>query len=159
MDCENDEMHRRNIHDNNEIERSSTASNNSELSDNKLSNKKSIPFNFAITNTRSLLPKIASFVKAFEELGLTLCIVTELWLKQGKYLNECCQDLENGSNILLIHRSRKSRRGQNEGGGDVIAYDEIKITLKEYPIRRGKNSDNLLTSRRTNGGKKSPPPI
>ena len=46
-------------------------------------------------------------------------------------------DLEEAENIRLIHRSRRSHRGRNAGGGIAIAYNKTRIRLNEYKFKHG----------------------
>ena len=110
-------------------------------------NTRDVLVNFAITNARSLMPKIESFVEMFDELDLSLCVVSESWLKAGRELNLRMNDLENGNNLSMIHKSRKSNRGRNAGGGITIAFNKTKIKLQEYPIRKGKAEIIAATGR------------
>ena len=59
--------------------------------------------NVALTNARSLTPKIDSMVEAFEEMDLSLMLVSESWLKKGKALDKCLTDLEHADCLSLIH--------------------------------------------------------
>ena len=90
------------------------------------------------TNARSLQPKIASFIDAFNELDLHAAVVTESWLRPGAQLEEDLRDLNCSANITLIHRSRPPKKGRTAGGGVVIAFNRNRLKLKERRITRGK---------------------
>ena len=112
-----------------------------ELSNNKSDSIKTraVSFRSIVTNARSLTPKIHDLIINFEELDLNVAIISESWLKEGKKLRNDLDDLEFGSNLRTIHKSRKSRRGRTAGGGICIIFNKSKIHLKERNIRRGKS--------------------
>ena len=95
--------------------------------------------NFALTNARSLTPKVDSMIETFCELDLSTMLVSESWLKKGSSLDNCLTDLEHAENLSLIHKSRASRKGKNAGGGVCIVFDKTKIALKEYPVKAGRS--------------------
>ena len=53
--------------------------------------------NIINTNARSLCPKIDSLIDCFEELDVTLGVVTETWLADGDSLDRDIQDLAKGA--------------------------------------------------------------
>ena len=95
--------------------------------------------NFITTNARSLSPKINSLVDCFSDLDISFAIITESWLKHNKEMKEGYYDLELGEGMKIIHRSRRSNRGRNAGGGVAIVYDKDRIKLKEFKFRHGKS--------------------
>ena len=86
--------------------------------------------NYAVTNSRSLIPKIDSVVNYFEEHSLSFMIVTETWLKRNTETDEILQELQNGAHLNLIRKDRTSRRG----GGVAILYDNREAKLSKYQI-------------------------
>ena len=50
-------------------------------------------------NSRSLCPKIHSFIDTFKEMEACLAICTETWLKDGQELEDDIDDLLHGSGI------------------------------------------------------------
>ena len=46
-------------------------------------------------------------------------------------------DLEESENLCIIHKSRKSNRGRNAGGGIAVVYNKMRIRLAEYSFKRG----------------------
>ena len=72
-------------------------------------------FNYIVTNARSLAPKMRSAIENFNELDLSLAIITESWLKDGKRLEECVGDLEMGENIRMIHKNRAAKKTRPNG--------------------------------------------
>ena len=105
---------------------------------NKENRQKTRPFNFLLTNARSLAPKIGSLLDYFEELDLSMAIVAESWLKPGEKLEEDIIDLEFGESISVLHKSRPTRRGKNAGGGIAVLYNNNKMSLKPVNIGAGK---------------------
>ena len=90
-----------------------------------------------VTNARSLAPKIQSMIDNFSELDLNVAIVAESWLKPGESLEREINDLSEGENIGIIHKSRKTRKGRNAGGGIAILFNKTRMKLKERKIKRG----------------------
>ena len=74
----------------------------------------------------------------FNELDLHASVITESWLRPGLQLEEDLRDLDAGTNITLIHKSRPAKRGRTAGGGVVIAYNKNRLKLKERKMVRGK---------------------
>lgn len=73
-------------------------------------------------------------VENFNELELDVAIVAESWLKEGAAPNKDLTDLEHGEGIRVIHKSRKSQKGRNAGGGIAIVYNKSKIKLSNRPM-------------------------
>ena len=91
---------------------------------------------YLVTNARSLAPKANSLATNIQELDAAFAIVSESWLKEGNRLDRHLIDLENGEDLKIIHKSRKSKRGKTAGGGTAIVFNKKKISLREYKIRR-----------------------
>lgn len=87
-----------------------------------------------VTNARSLAPKMPCFIENFKELDVSFAVISESWLKEGKDLSKDLVDLECGEGLKVIHKSRKSRRGRNVGGGIAIVYQKSRISLTERKI-------------------------
>jgi len=92
--------------------------------------KKSKKINYAVTNSRSLIPKIDSMVDYFDEHDLIFMIITETWLKNNEATNIIVEDVREGSSVELIRKDRSGRRG----GGVAIAFDNRKASFKKYNI-------------------------
>ena len=74
-----------------------------------------------LTNARSLSPKIMSLINYFEELDLTIAIITESWLADGKTLDDDLAELELGTNLTVIYKNspvRPTSRRSSAGGGE-----------------------------------------
>ena len=71
-----------------------------------------------------------------EELDASLAVVSESWFKAGNKLDKHIIDLDKGENLGTIHRSRKSKRGKNAGGGVAVVFDKDLVALKEYKFRK-----------------------
>ena len=84
---------------------------------------------FALTNARSLLPKIDSLVNYFDEHGLTFCIITETWISNDNTTKDILEELSNGANIEMIRKDRSGR-----GGGVAIAFNNTKAKFKKYGL-------------------------
>ena len=101
----------------------------SSVSDNFIDKKKYNTMQFALTNARSLPPKIASLTTAFRELDLNFMKVTESWIKNSKDTVRALQDIESAENISLICKNRKTR-----GGGVCLAFDSNSAKLQKFPL-------------------------
>ena len=86
-------------------------------------------FNYALTNARSLLPKIDSLVNYFEEYNLSACLISETWMRQDRDTDGILEEVENGAHISMIRRDRGRR-----GGGVAIAFDVRKMKLTKYRV-------------------------
>ena len=89
--------------------------------------------NFALTNARSLMPKIDSLIDYFDEHELSFCVITETWIQSSRETNKSINNLLDGSHIELIRRDRGRR-----GGGVAVAYDTRRAKLKKYVVRGNK---------------------
>ena len=90
-----------------------------------------------LTNARSLAPKIASFLTAFEEHQIDIAMVTESWLKDGQTLDRDVVDLEFGSGLQIIYKNRpkKGLNARRVGGGVSIIYSKARCSLRERRIK------------------------
>ena len=80
------------------------------------------PLNIINTNARSLCPKINSLIDCFEELDITLGVVTETWLASGDSLDKDVQDLARGAGLNMVCLNRDvGGRGVAHGGVAVVA--------------------------------------
>ena len=89
-----------------------------EIDDSDIEENKtlSVPINIVNTNARSLCPKIDSLIDCFEELDVTLGIVTKIWLPDGTSLNQDVQDLAKGAGLdMLCLNRRPNDRGWSTG--------------------------------------------
>ena len=75
------------------------------------------PINIVNRNARSLCPKIESLIDCYEELDVTLGIVTETWLADGMSLDKDVQDLARGAglNMICLNRAANNRGLHMEG--------------------------------------------
>ena len=91
---------------------------------------------FAVVNSRIIIPKIESIVDSFTELDLAFMTVSETWLKDDSLSDQILRDLELGHGIGAICVNRKPRNGRNPGGGVAVLYKKSRIQLKAFPTRR-----------------------
>ena len=87
-----------------------------------------------MTNARSLAPKANSLAINMQELDAAFSIVSESWLREGNRLDRHLIDLENGEDLKIIHKSRKSKRGKTAGGGVAIVFDKKRYHLKNTSL-------------------------
>ena len=91
---------------------------------------------YAVTNARSLAPKINSLSEHFSEYDLDFAIVSETWYITSAIYRDVCICLEHEKSIKSICCNRKERKARNTGGGVGIHYRTGKIQLSYYPFRR-----------------------
>ena len=72
-----------------------------------------------------------SLVELIRECELTLCIVTETWLK--KNVDRVAEELIRGEDLDIISFCRQ---GTKRGGGVSIVSDKNKISLTENKLKR-----------------------
>lgn len=85
--------------------------------------------NFALTNARSLPPKINSFVTAMDELALDFFMILETWISNSKTAAQSIRDLGNAENFQLICKNRTTR-----GGGVCVAFHKCRANLSRFPL-------------------------
>ena len=73
----------------------------------RIPQKTKVPLSIAITNARSLKPKIQTAIDCFEENALSLMIVTESWLQNGADTDEMVNTLREGHGISTLVKHRK----------------------------------------------------
>ena len=93
--------------------------------------RRSTTLTTAVTNARSIAPKIDSVIMNFECLQLDCLIVTETWLTKGPVKDNALDRLMGEAGVHAITGDRRGR-----GGGVAILFRSSTITLKEYHIRR-----------------------
>ena len=92
------------------------------------------PINIVNTNARSLCPKIDSLIDCYEEMDITLGIVTETWLADGASLDRDVQDLASGAGLDMVFLNRQpNERGIAHGGVAVIS-NRSSCTLKKVEL-------------------------
>lgn len=95
------------------VNEGTTSNINNAQSDQIIRNKRTLSkpslVNFALTNARSLTPKLESMVEAFDELALSFMMITESLLKKETDLNRWLNNLDTAENIKLIHKVGKVR--------------------------------------------------
>ena len=102
-----------------------------------------INLTYAITNARSLRPKLESMYAAFENLDLDFLIVTETWLTRGPDLDELVRDAEHGHGLSVLTRCRPKTSSRNPGGG--VAVIVRKRTIKASYVKCNHGGYELLT--------------
>ena len=91
--------------------------------------KKYNVMNFALTNARSLPPKIASLTTAIRELSLDFMMVSESWIRNTRDTVRNLGDYKDAENIELICKNRPTR-----GGGVCVAFNNRSARLKRFPL-------------------------
>ena len=102
------------------------------------------PINIINTNARSLCPKIDSLIDCFEELDVTLGIVTETWLADGVSLDKDVQDLARGAGLDMLCLNRQPNgRGVAHGGVAIVANNSA-CTLKRIDLPNPENFEVMV---------------
>ena len=81
---------------------------------------------------------MSSLKDYFTNLELSLAVISETWFHQGEKLDKLLLDAEQGMGLSMILKNRKKTGRANPGGGVGIVFDKQRVTLKEYPIKRGR---------------------
>ena len=103
------------------------------------------PINIINTNARSLCPKIDSLIDCFEELDVTLGIVTETWLADGVSLDRDLHDLARGTGLEMFCLNRPpNNRGVAHGGVAVIA-NAATCSIKKIDLPNPENYEVMAT--------------
>lgn len=89
--------------------------------------------NFALTNARSLTPKLNSMTEAFGSSGLDFAMISETWCTGSKKQRKIIQDYEADTGIEIIGKNRPSR-----GGGVCIAFRKSSCSFKRFPLPKSK---------------------
>ena len=97
---------------------------------NDLSENDDKSFKLACLNSRSLNNKSTSLINIFDETEISVCLISETWLRDSKETKARLDDLEGGEDIALITKNRLGKRG----GGVAIAYNKSRINLKELEL-------------------------
>lgn len=126
-----------------------------QLKNTTSNDRKNIPMNFISTNACSLAPKMESLIECFTELDLTFAVITESWLRDDDQLRSTIVDLNEGEDLHLLTRNRKSHNGRRvAGGGVAVAYNRSKINLTKIPVKRGNHEILVATGKIQNLSRK-----
>ena len=106
-------------------------------------------FSFMVSNARSLLPKIQSLLENFSELNVGFAMISETWLRDNSDNKHLTIDLKQGHGLSIIQKNRyKTKSGALvRGGGVAIIFDNAKINLKEYPIKKTRHEIIVATGK------------
>ena len=104
-----------------------------------------ININVINTNSRSLRPKLKSFIQCFISMSLTFAIVTETWLAQGSRLELDAEDLLLGHGLSIKYLNRPpSINGVAHGGIAIISRASV-TKMKDYPFPNPSNYEVMGT--------------
>ena len=82
-------------------------------------------------NARSLESKLESLIDLFKNCGLSVCIVTETWIKSNH--SRIKEELLFGNNIDIISCNRA---GNKRGGGVSLTFDCGLVKLTENKFKK-----------------------
>lgn len=103
-------------------------------------------------NARSLGPKIASLVVAFEELGLNAAIVSETWMQEDSEMSEISMELSAGHGLKMILRNRvQTASNGRKYGGVAIITDTNKASFKEFLLHNPAEFEVLAATAKIKG--------
>ena len=97
------------------------------------------------TNARSLCPKIDSLIDCFEELDVTLGVVTETWLASGTSLDKDIKDLVQGAGLGMICLNRDPNDRGVAHGGVAVVHDTARCTLQRLDLPNPDKFEVLVT--------------
>ena len=89
----------------------------------------------AVANARSFLPKLKSTVEKFQNEGLSILLISEIWEKTGKnnlYFQARMEEVLQMDELKYI--SCGSRSSGNRGGGAAILIDTRKYSIENLDI-------------------------
>ena len=99
--------------------------------------KKNNVLSIALTNARSVMPKLYSLTETMRELCTDICVITETWIREDDKIKENIEDYQNITGFFMIRKDRLDRRG----GGVAICYNaetiemsKVKIPCSEFEI-------------------------
>ena len=101
-------------------------------------------FNILSTNSRSITPKIDSFIEYLKELETSIAFLTETWLTDSPELEQDLEELEIATGYRIIHKNRPSNNRGYSTGGVALAYRKSDLSLK--PISLPGNDFEILFS-------------
>ena len=107
-------------------------------------NKDEPSFTMINTNARSLCPKINSLIDCFEELGVTVGVVTETWLSDGEGLEDDVQDLAHGAGLGMMYRNRPTNDRGYSHGGVAILYQTSACDFKKLDFPNPESFEVLV---------------
>ena len=113
-----------------------------ELEENKHDGTK---INIINTNARSLCPKIDSLIDCFNELDVTLGVVTETWLADGDGLDRDIQDLTRGAGLGMICLNRRPNDRGVAHGGVAVVHSTSACTLTKIDLPNPGGLEVLVT--------------
>ena len=89
----------------------------------------------AVANVRSLLPKMNSFIEKFENEEIEVCLISEVWEKQGKKNQHFQARVEETMELKgFKYISCGARPSGKRGGGAAILADMRKFTMEKLDI-------------------------
>lgn len=101
--------------------------------------------NIINTNARSLCPKIDSLIDCFEEMNVTLGVVTEMWLADGESLDRDVQDLAKGAGLGMICLNRRPNDRGVAHGGVAVIHNMSTCTLSRIDLPNPGEFEVLVT--------------
>ena len=85
----------------------------------------------ACLNSRSINNKTTALVDLFDEMKLSVCLITETWMSSGPQTEARLDDLLYGEDLGFFTKNREGRRG----GGVAIAYNTNKMRIREFELQ------------------------
>ena len=101
--------------------------------------------NIINTNARSLCPKIDSLIDCFEELDVTLGVVTETWLADGESLDRDVRDLAKGAGLGMVCLNRRANDRGVAHGGVAVIHNTAACTLTRLELPNPEGFEVLIT--------------
>ena len=97
------------------------------------------------TNARSLCPKIESLIDCFDEMEVTLGVVTETWLADGDSLDRDIADLAKGAGLGMLCLKRKPNGRGVAHGGVAVVHNTAACTLARVDLPNPDDYEVLVT--------------
>ena len=97
--------------------------------------KRSSEFVLAVTNARSIENKIDSMYDMFNELDVSVAVITETWSKDNENYKRIKERSEHEHGLSII---AKHRPGRKKGGGVFIVAKNNCVEAKEYKLKNSR---------------------
>ena len=98
------------------------------------------------TNARSLCPKVNSLLDCFNEMNVSVGVITETWLKDGSGLEEDADHFVSGTGFGLINLCRMPNHRGVAHGGVLIAYRKNVCELNRISLSNSEDFEVLVAA-------------
>ena len=115
------------------------------IEESEIENKHGTQISVINTNARSLCPKIDSLIDCFDELDVTIGVVTETWLASGESLDKDVKDLTMGTGLGMVCLNRETNDRGVAHGGVAVVHNTASCTLERIDLPNPGGFEVLVT--------------